>query len=147
MQAVIGRIQLRRMPAWHAARTRYAEAIRATARTLPGLRVPEIPNYIEHAWYKCYLFVRPEMLKSGWNRDRIVQEINLRGVPCYTGSCSEVYLEKAFKNYDFRPKQRLVTAKELGETSMLFLVHPTLNQDEINKTCRVMVEVTNLATA
>ena len=147
IQAVIGQIQLGRMSAWHATRTRNAEAIRATALTLPGLRVPEIPTHIEHAWYKCYLFVRPDMLKSEWNRDRIVQEINLRGVPCYTGSCSEVYLERAYEDSEFRPKQRLVTAKDLGETSMMFLVHPTLTQYEIDQTCQVIVEVTNSATA
>ena len=147
MQAAIGRIQLKRMPEWQAARTRNAEAIRATARTLPALRVPALPKDFIHAWYKCYVFVRTERLKTGWNRDRVVEEINRKGVPCYTGICSEVYLEKAFKNYEFGPRQRLVTAKELGETSMMFLVHPTLNQDEISKTCQVMVEVTNLATA
>ena len=145
MQAAIGRLQLGRMPAWHAARTRYAEAIRATARTLPGLRVPEIPDYVEHAWYKCYLFVRPDKLDSGWNRDRIVEEINLRGVPCYTGSCSEVYLEKAFENERFRPKQRLAIAKELGETSIMLLVHPTLTWNEIKKTCAVLGDVMTLA--
>jgi dTDP-4-amino-4,6-dideoxygalactose transaminase len=147
MQAAIGRIQLGRMPSWHAARSRNADAIRATASTLPALRVPEVPDYIEHAWYKCYVFVRPDMLKIGWGRDRIVQEITQRGVSCYTGICPEVYLEKAFDDKEFRPKQRLDVAKELGETSMMFLVHPTLMEDEINKTCRVMVEVTNLATA
>jgi dTDP-4-amino-4,6-dideoxygalactose transaminase len=145
MQAAIGRLQLGRMPAWHAARTRYAEAVRSTARTLPGLRAPEIPDYIEHAWYKCYLFVHPDKLDSGWNRDRIVEEINLRGVPCYTGSCSEVYLEKAFENERFRPKQRLAIAKELGETSIMLLVHPTLTWNEIKKTCDVLGDVMTLA--
>jgi dTDP-4-amino-4,6-dideoxygalactose transaminase len=145
MQAVIGRVQLGRMPAWHAARARYAEAIRTTALTLTGLRVPKIPHFIEHAWYKCYLFVRPDMLKTGWNRDRIVEETTLRGVPCYTGSCSEVYLEKAFDNKEFRPKQRMAVAKELGETSIMFLVHPTLTWNEIKKTCKILGDVMALA--
>ena len=141
MQAAIGRIQLKRMPEWHAARTRNAEAIRATARTLPALRVPALPKDLIHAWYKCYLFVRPERLRSGWSRDRILEEISRRGVPCYSGICPEVYLEKAFENTDFRPRERLTAAKELGETSLMFLVHPTLSREEIGKTCQVLTEV------
>jgi dTDP-4-amino-4,6-dideoxygalactose transaminase len=147
MQAAIGRIQLGRMPEWHAAGTRHAEVIRALARTLPALRVPELPVNVIHAWYKCYLFVRPERVRSGWNRDRILEEIQSRGVPCYSGSCSEVYLEQAFGNTDFRPIERLATAKELGETSMMFLVHPTLKPEEIQKTCDVIQAVMNLAVA
>jgi dTDP-4-amino-4,6-dideoxygalactose transaminase len=145
MQAAIGRIQLGRMREWHAARTRHAEAIRSMARTLPALRVPELPGNVIHAWYKCYLFVRPERLRSGWSRDRILEEIQRRGVPCYSGSCPEVYLEQAFESTDFRPIARLATAKELGETSLMFMVHPTLKPDEIRKTGDVLQAVMNLA--
>jgi len=141
MQATIGRIQLGRMPEWHAARTRHAETIRAAAGTLPALRVPAVPKDFIHAWYKCYVFVQPERLKAGWNRDRILEEINRRGVPCYSGICPEVYLEKAFENADFSPRERLAAAKELGETSLMFLVHPTLSRQEIERTCQVLTEI------
>jgi dTDP-4-amino-4,6-dideoxygalactose transaminase len=62
-------------------------------------------------------------------------------VPCYQGSCSEVYLEKAFDNTGFRPKERLPVARELGETSLMFLVHPTLSDAEIEKTAEVAYDV------
>ena len=140
-QAVLGRIQLQRMDQWHARRTEHAQRIWKTAAQLPWLRVPQLPAGIEHAAYKCYVFVRPEQLKPGWNRDQIQAEINARGVPCYSGSCSEVYLEKAFDNTGWRPVQRLPVAKELGETALMFLVHPTLTADEINKTCQVLTQV------
>lgn len=146
MQSAIGRIQLRRMPAWHAARQRNAEAILAAARTCPALRVPVVPSDIEHAWYKCYVFVRPELLRDGWDRDRILHEINTRGVPCYVGSCSEVYMEKAFDDTGWRPAKRLPIARELGGTSLMFLVHPTLTDDEIAKTCIVIQAVMKEAT-
>jgi dTDP-4-amino-4,6-dideoxygalactose transaminase len=141
IQAVLGRIQLRRMPQWQASRLTHAQRIWSTAVYLPGLRVPGIPAGSRHAAYKCYVFVDPSQLKPGWNRDRIQSEINARGVPCYSGSCSEVYLEKAFDNTGWRPPQRLTIAKELGETSLMFLVHPTLTDAEIDKTCRVLEEV------
>ncbi|MDE2420952.1 MAG: DegT/DnrJ/EryC1/StrS aminotransferase family protein [Gammaproteobacteria bacterium] len=141
MQGVIGRIQLQRMPDWHEARKANAISILAACAESPALRVPEVPSYIEHAWYRAYAFVRPEKLAAGWNRDRIMNEIVARGVPCYSGSCSEVYLEKAFDGTNWRPSEPLPVARELGETSLMFLTHPTLTAAEIEKTCQVVREV------
>jgi dTDP-4-amino-4,6-dideoxygalactose transaminase len=104
-----------------------------------------VPQYIEHAAYKCYVFVEPCALKLNWDRDRILQGIVDHGVPCYSGSCSEVYLEKAFDNTGWKPKNRLPTARELGETSLMFLVHPGLTSAEICKTVEVIAEVMKLA--
>ncbi len=145
IQAVIGRIQLTRMPEWHEKRLKNANTIWECAKQLDGLRVPETPGHIEHAAYKCYVFVEPEQLKPDWNRDRIIAEINQRGVPCFSGSCSEVYLEKAFDNTGWRPDQRLPAAKELGETSLMFLVHPTLTPEAIHKTCSILKDVIDQA--
>jgi len=145
MQGVIGRIQLARMNDWHKARTANANAIMAACAESPALRVPVVPAEAEHAWYRAYVFVQPEALAEGWNRDRIMNEIVARGVPCYSGSCSEVYLEKAFDGTPWRPTERLPNAKELGETSLMFLTHPTLTQAEIDKTCAVIGEVMGLA--
>lgn len=141
MQAVLGRIQLGRMPAWHAARKANALAILAACGESAALRVPELPAHIEHAFYKAYAFVRPEVLASGWSRDRIMTAITAAGVPCYSGSCSEVYLEKAFDGSPWRPNERLPVARKLGETSLMFLVHPTLTPAEVGKTCEVIREV------
>ena len=146
IQSVIGRIQLRRMPEWTAKRQQHAAAINSACRLIPALRIPELPTYMEHACYKHYLFVRPEQLKPGWTRDRIIEEINAQGVPCYQGSCSEIYLEKAFDDTDYRPQERLPIAKELGETSLMFLVHPSLTEAEINKTCTAIQSVMQSAT-
>ncbi|GAB0150796.1 DegT/DnrJ/EryC1/StrS family aminotransferase [Marinobacterium sp. BA1] len=137
MQAVIGRIQLGRMPQWHETRLRYAQQIWQAASQLPGLRVPEVPDDIVHAAYKCYVFVDG----TAAQRDRIMQQIHERGVPCFSGSCSEVYREKAFDGTGWRPEKPLPVAHRLGDTSLMFLVHPTLTQAEIDKTCAVLAEV------
>ena len=146
MQAVIGRIQLKRMPQWQAQRLANAEAIWAAARQCPALRVPAVPEGSVHAAYKCYVFVKPELLQADWDRDRILAEIAARGVPSFSGSCSEVYLEKAFDGTGYRPAEPLPVARELGETSMMFLVHPTLTEAQIAKTCAVLQQVMGLAT-
>ena len=105
-----------------------------------------VPTGIVHAAYKCYVFVEPAELAEGWSRDRILGEISSRGVPCFSGSCSEVYLEKAFDDTGWRPAARLTIARELGETSLMFLVHPSLTEAEIAKTCTVLKDVMSLAT-
>lgn len=134
MQAVIGRIQLTRMDGWSAKRQANAAELDKAASKFNCIRLVAVPDYVEHAEYKHYMFVKPEQLASGWDRDRIVNEINEQGVPCFQGSCSEVYLEKAFDNTLWRPEKRLPNAVELGETAIMFLVHPTLTEDEIAKT-------------
>ncbi|GAC15799.1 DegT/DnrJ/EryC1/StrS family aminotransferase [Aliiglaciecola lipolytica] len=141
IQSTVGRLQLAKMPQWHALRKKYSEQIFATCRQFAALRVPNIPDEIEHAYYKCYIFVRPEKLSPSWDRDRIMAAINELEVPCFSGSCSEVYNEKAFDDSGFRPASPLQNAVELGESSLMFLVHPTLSQAELDKTCGAIVEV------
>ena len=141
MQAAIGRIQLRRMPDWTLARRKNASLIDEVAKPFDLVREVVVPGYIEHAEYKHYLFVRPEILAEGWSRDRIVNEINAQGIPCFQGSCSEVYLEKAFDDTGLRPKIRLRNAKKLGEISLMFLVHPSLSALEMERTASVLVSV------
>lgn len=146
MQAVLGRIQLKRLATWTEHRLANANKIWDTARQYTALRVPEVPDNIGHAAYKCYVFVEAEMLKPEWNRDRVMDEINALGIPCFSGSCSEVYLERAFDGTGFIPSQRLPIAKELGETALMFLVHPTLSDDEISQTCAAISSVMLRAT-
>lgn len=146
MQAVIGRIQLARMPEWTAARQANGKMIDEGVADLALVRTVKVPEYIEHAEYKHYLFIKPEQLKPEWSRDMIVEAINESGVLAYQGCCSEVYLEKAFDNTPWRPTERLKNAVELGETSLMFLVHPTLTAQEMAKTCAVIRSVLLSAT-
>lgn len=145
VQAAVGRIQLRRMSAWTAARQANAAALDQAVADLPLLRRVVVPDGVEHAEYKHYFFVRPELFAPGWDRDKLVDEMVKRGCPCYQGSCSEVYLEKAFDGTGWRPAVRLPHAKLLGETSVMMLVHPTLTSAEIEKSCQVLREVVILA--
>lgn len=141
MQSVLGLIQLQRMTDWHRARCYNAQRIRGVAKRFLGVRLTELNSDTEHAWYKLYMFVLPEYLNTGWSRDRIVEEIVSTGVPCMQGSCSEVYLEKAFNGTGWRPENRLPVAQRLGETSLMFLVHPSLTEEEIQITCEVIDSV------
>ncbi len=146
MQAAIGRIQLGVMPAWHTARLANANRIWEAARTLSAFRVPAVPSWADHACYKCYIFVEPNALAAEWSRDRIMSEIMAAGVPCYSGICPEVYREKAFDGTGWRPANPLPAARELGETSLMFLVHPTLTEDHISRTCDTLRDIAGRAT-
>ena len=144
MQAAIGRRILRKLPDWHARRTRNAEQMVEGLAELSALRVPTPEPHIEHGWYKFYAFVEPGALAHGWSRDRIMDAIGAEGIPCYSGSCSEIYLEKAFDG--MRPARRLPVARELGETSLMFLVHPTLEPTDIDDAITAIRRVVSAAT-
>lgn len=149
MQAVIGRIQLERMSDWTASRTANAHALLQACEpwvTKGYLSAPKLEDTAQfadckHAYYKLYVYVKPENLPTGWSRDGIIDEINQLNVPCFSGSASEVYLEKAFDNTGLRPEPRLPMAKQLGETSLMFLVHPTLTEAEIAQTVQAIETV------
>lgn len=148
MQAVIGRYQLKKMAGWTQRRTDNAIALlHVLDRHSSVVRAPSPAEGLTHAYYRLYAYVRPDGLKADWDRDRIVEEVNKRGVPLLHGSCSEVYLEKAFDDTPWRPAQRFPVARELGETSLMFLVHPTLNDAEIEKMQDVVDQVLTDATA
>lgn len=167
MQAAIGRIQLRRLREWTARRHRHARRLAEVLAEFNGpegvLRLPKLrcpsgcgweraeadvatgccaeDTGCVHAQYKFYAYVRPERLAPGWTRDRILDAINAEGVPCYVGSCSEIYREKAFDGTPWRPLQPLPNARDLGETSLMWLVHPTLSDDEIDRMAAVSASV------
>lgn len=145
MQAVIGRIQLTRMSDWTARRTEIAAKLAAALQVSPAIRVPAVPDWAKHAYYRLYAFVRPELLATGWSRDRIIDELRNRGVPSFQGSCPEIYLERAFDGTGWRPPERLPVARELGETSLAFLVHPTLTDQEVDRMGQAIAAVVSLA--
>lgn len=131
MQAALGLNQLERLDRWHGRRTENANTLLAGLSGTPGLRVPAPPPHVEHAWYKFYAFVRPAALREGWDRDRVKHAINREGIPCWMGSCPEIYREKAFAGTGMEPAARFPVAAELGATSLMFMVHPTLGPQDM----------------
>lgn len=132
MQAVIGRIQLGYLPDWIAARRRNAMVLADRFAKHPLLRVPLPGEGFEHAYYKFHVFIRPDQLAAGWSRDRILTACDEAGIPCRNGACGEIYLEKAFEKAGLQPAERLPVARELGETSLMFQVHPTLTETHMH---------------
>jgi len=132
-QAAIGRSQLKKMPTWTKSRQRNANKLIEVLNDFQDLiRVPICQKGFEHAYYKLYAYLRIPNLKNGWNRAKILQKFNEINIPCFEGSCSEIYKEKAFIGTDFVPKKDLPNAKELGQSSITFLVHPTLDDEDIS---------------
>ena len=132
MQAAIGRIQLKKMDKWNRLRQRNAHEIITALNKFSGLlNVSSLPKYSNHAFYRVYCSINPNYLKKGWTRDKIIDDINSRGVPCFSGTCPEIYNEKAFVNSNFKVKERLINAKLLGENSIAFLCHPNLRLQDL----------------
>jgi dTDP-4-amino-4,6-dideoxygalactose transaminase len=140
MQSAIGRVLLRKLQQSVAARRRLAAALTARFSEMPALRVTIPTDNVGHSYYKYYAFLRHEFLRDDWGRDRIVEAIRAEGVPCSAGSCGEIYLERAFPE-EMRPRERLPVARELGETALMFLVHPTLTEEDMHDTADAVEKV------
>ncbi len=145
-QSALGRALLRKLPRMVEIRRRNAAILTQGFVQHDALRVPQPPSHIGHSYYKFGAFIRPDKLRSEWSRDRILSAIVAEGIPCFIGSCSEIYLEKAFTP-EIRPADRFRVAKELGETSLMFLVHPTLSQSDMHDTCRAVAKVLDAASS
>lgn len=145
MQAAIGRVALAKLDEWTAIRRRNAALLHQRLARIPALRLTVPPPWIEHAYYRYYVFLRPEQLRPGWSRDRIVEAIQAEGIPCGSGICPEIYLEKAFQPSTPRPTHHLPVARQLGQTSLMLHVHPTLFEQDILDTCRAVEKVVRVA--
>lgn len=146
MQAAIGLRQLGKLDSWHAKRQANAALLSSCFPQIDGLRTTLPPAEIGHAYYKYYVFLEPEKLKPDWDQARIIAAINAEGVPCFSGSCSEIYREQAFIKAGLSPAERLPAARTLGETSLMFLVHPTLGESEMHDTCLAVAKVMQAST-
>ncbi len=145
MQSAIGRRQLGKLDEWSSARRRNAHIMEQALQSCAAVRVPEVPSGYTHAYYRVGAYVVDDALKSGWSRDRILSEFSERGVPGLSGSCSEIYLERCFTEFGMGQAERLPVAKLLGETSIVFLVHPTMSQEMTQNISSVVVDVLNQA--
>lgn len=129
-QAAIGRLQLAKLPAWLARRRRNAEALERGLEGVPGLRLTPVPEHVGHARYRYYVFLEPSRLKAGWDQQRVIEAIAAEGVPCFSGSCGEIYRERAFVDAGW-DQPRLPVARQLSETSLCFVTHPTLDESDM----------------
>jgi dTDP-4-amino-4,6-dideoxygalactose transaminase len=138
IQGAIGRIQLKKLDGWVESRRLNAARLRHGLSSIPLLRIAEPKKHEHHAYYKFYAFINREHLKYGWSRDRILVSMQAKGIPGLSGSCPEIYREEAFAS---QGHPVLPIARELGETSIMLLVHPTLTEIEIEKMITVVREV------
>ena len=129
LQSGIGILQLNKLINWNKIRTKNANILINELKNIQSIRIPIIPKSINHAWYKFTCFINKNKLKIGWSRDRIIKHINDFGYPAFQGSCSELYLENCIKKRQLSAMETLPIANELGETSLCFLIHPTIPED------------------
>lgn len=141
LQSVIGRLQLAKLPEWRAQRAKNAEVLHHSLTHVTGLRLVSPPADIQHAWYRYYAFLETEQLAAGWTQDKVIEAINAEGIPCFVGSCSEIYREQAFIKSGYAPGQPLPIASQLARTSLAFLVHPTLSPADMHDTATAVIKV------
>jgi dTDP-4-amino-4,6-dideoxygalactose transaminase len=143
MQAAIGLCQLKKLPQWLAARARNAKDIGVGLRAFPSIHMPEPRAGIRHAYYRLGCRVVPKHLRPGWDRDRLLASLSDCGIGCSVGSCPEIYLEGAYAGRSF---QRCETARAVGETVLLFAVHPTIGDSYLDSCRRTINRILTEAT-
>jgi dTDP-4-amino-4,6-dideoxygalactose transaminase len=141
VQSAVGRYQLKKLDEWVSIRQGHARMLEKVLSEFSCVRLAVPPREAYHARYKYYAYVNPFKLKSDYSRDRIIEELNSKGVPCFHGSCSEIYLEKVFEGSTSMPTKRLPVARALGETSLVFLVDPSLSKFDMDYVCKVVKSV------
>lgn len=129
MQAAIGLRQLAKLDGWVATRARNSRIMREALRRIPFLRVPEPPE--GHAHYRCTCFVDGPLREAAPHRAQLLKALHDRGVPGMYGSCSEIYRERFFVTRGLAPAEPRAVAHELGETSLSFLVHHTIDEAQM----------------
>ena len=141
MQSAIGRLQLSKLDEWNKIRTRNANILIKHLKDLPNLIVPIPRKGLIHAWYKFNCYLNFDAISSDWNRERIINEIRNEKYPAFSGSCSEIYLEKCFKKNNIFQNKRLKNARKLGETSLMFLLHPTIDINNMEAYSKIIRKV------
>ena len=129
IQGAIGRLQLANLNSWVQKRRHNANRLMKGLAQISSLTVPRPSQNEHHAYYKFYAFLKPESLETGWSRDLILKALEAEGIPGWSGSCPEIYLESAFMEEQY---PALPNARKLGETSIMLPVHPTLKDEDID---------------
>jgi len=142
MQSAIGRIWLSRLDQMVDARRKVADQYGKTLSQFSCIQLLDPPAHIHHSYYRYYFYLKPEELKSGWNRERIMEAFSKYGVACFSGTCSEIYKEKAMYSI-WKKKTPLKNARHLGEVSMTLPIHPALTNKDIKTIKKITTEVLN----
>ena len=141
MQAAIGRVALRRLPEWLELRRRNARRLEVGLKSIDGIELLPVTPGVQHSYYKYYAKLNTNLLRTGWSRDQVVRALQAEGIPCGSGACGEIYREQAFRQAGLGPVQPLAGAAAAGQASLMFQVHPTLGQSEMDDTCRAVAKV------
>jgi len=146
MQSELGRYQLQQLGLWRAEREKNANAYNAVFSKVDLARCSQAPGNMVHAYYKYYFFLNTEMLAPGWDRDRIVEEINDLGGQCGSGSCPEIYREKAFVD-KYGAHSCLANAARLGNESLMLNCHPGISKEYLRYNSDIISQVLHRAMA
>jgi dTDP-4-amino-4,6-dideoxygalactose transaminase len=141
MQAAIGNVALPKVPEWVRRRREIAAMLDERFSAVGALRTTIPTEDFGHSYYKYYVFVRPDRLKEGWDRDRILEELHENGVPAFTGICGEIYREKAFEEGGFAPDEPHPVARELSETAIMVPIHPALTDELVHDVADAVADV------
>ncbi len=136
MEGALGRIMLKNLEGYHEARTMNALRLAERFEDIVGIEAllpseQERATGTNHAFYRLYTRVNLALLRPEWSRNRIISELIELGVPVQYGSCALIANEKAFERFSDSQLSQWRGACVAHQESMAFLVHPTLQAQDI----------------
>jgi dTDP-4-amino-4,6-dideoxygalactose transaminase len=140
VQAAIGLKQLSKLNAWISRRNVIAQKLVAALSQASFIKFPSVSHSdVTHAYYRVYGLIDLKSQSDAENhslRNEFVASLSEMGLPCFSGSCSEIYLEKAFESY--YDGQRMPNAKYYAERAFCLLAHPTITDDQVNQAVKLI---------
>lgn len=138
-QAAIGLAQLQKLDLWSASRARNAAIWLDGLEGVARLRAPLPDAVLRHGFYKLYFYIDGGTDEAASNlRSEILERCTEEGLRVFSGSCSEMYLEKAFSDL---PRADCPVARSLGARSLMVEVHPTLRPDLVRLRAERLAEI------
>jgi len=137
-QAAIGLAQLAKLDEWTRIRERNAAIWLRELNQVEGIRAPQPAANLRHAFYKLYVYLDDVGPEAAQARNRIVGAAQEQGLRVFSGSCPEIYREEAFEGLAHAP---CPVAHQLGETSLMVEVHPTLDPGLLEQRARQLARI------
>ncbi|MGB5778532.1 MAG: polysaccharide biosynthesis protein [Allopontixanthobacter sediminis] len=141
LQAAIGRVQLRKLPGWLAARSRNAALLSEMLENHRLIKTPRPPANIRHAWYKYYVMLADGIERPAVERGRIIESLIAQGIPCGSGSCPDMSRELGVSSCHPRRDGELATARRVGERTIMLAVDHTLGPKDMECIARTLGEL------
>ena len=137
MQSAIGLLQISKLDVNIIKRNNICNFIINSFKDFNFIKFQKVPDKYLHSYYKLYFYIDFKLFKKNIKGNDLLYEFQNKKLKINSGSCPEIYLEKAFINYKNR-KNRFNNAKLLGLNSFAISIHHKMIKKDLIKITKSM---------